>query len=207
MPGSTDAGAGTAMAALDTVQRCPREAIAIAQRVLAASTADDDERSTADRAIGLALRELNDLPGALRHLRRAVRTAGTARTRALAQMSLGYVLANAGRTAAALRAVTDALPQLTGADAGRARMQRGVVLHYRGRYDEAVRDYGHAIDIAQRDGDLLLEARARNNRGLLNAHRGTVGGADDLSRAAAVFHGLGLDLAAADARWNGGPAR
>ncbi len=58
------------MAALDTVQRCPREAIAIAQRVLAASTADDDERSTADRAIGLALRELNDLPGALRHLRR-----------------------------------------------------------------------------------------------------------------------------------------
>ncbi|WP_341716122.1 CHAT domain-containing protein [Micromonospora sp. FIMYZ51] len=206
MPDSTDAGAGIAQAALDTVQRCPREAIAIAQRVLAARSADNDTRSTADRAIGLALRELNDLPGALRHLRRAVRIADTARARALARMSLGYVLANAGSTAAALRAVTAALPELTAADAGRARMQRGVVLHYRGRYDEAVRDYGHAIDIAQRAGDLLLEARARNNRGLLNAHRGSVNGADDLSRAAEVFHELGLDLAAADARWNGGIA-
>ncbi|WP_433528816.1 tetratricopeptide repeat protein [Micromonospora sp. CA-263727] len=208
MPDSTGAGAGAgvAQAALDTVQRCPREAIAMAQRLLADRPVDHDDRSTAERAIGLALRELNDLPGALRHLRRAVRTAGTARTRALARMSLGYVLANAGRTAAALRAVTAALPQLTGADAGRARMQRGVVLHFRGRYDEAVRDYGLAIDIAQREGDPLLEARARNNRGLLNSHRGTAAGADDLSRAAAAFQGLGLDLAAADARWNGGIA-
>ncbi|MET8283595.1 CHAT domain-containing protein [Micromonospora sp. NPDC005174] len=208
MPDSTGSGAGTAQAALDAVQRYPREAIAIAQRVLAAGpTAGADERSTAERAVGLALRELNDLPGALRHLRRAVRAAGTPRTRALARMSLGYVLANAGHTAAALRAVTAALPQLVGADAGRARMQRGVVLHYRGRYDEAVRDYGLAVDIALREGDLLLEARARNNRGLLNAHRGAAGGTDDdLSRAAAAFQRLGLDLAAADARWNCGIA-
>ncbi|MFJ6197422.1 CHAT domain-containing protein [Micromonospora sp. NPDC092111] len=208
MPDSTGSGAGAAQAALDAVQRYPREAITIAERVLAAGrSAGDDERSTAERATGLALRELNDLPGALRHLRRAVRAAGTPRTRALARMSLGYVLANAGRTAAALRAVTAALPQLTGADAGRARMQRGVVLHYRGRYDEAVRDYGLAIDIAQREGDTLLEARARNNRGLLNAHRGSAGGTDDdLARAAAAFQRLGLDLAAADARWNSGIA-
>ncbi|MEV6692018.1 CHAT domain-containing protein [Micromonospora sp. NPDC051196] len=206
MPDSTAAGAGTAALALDTVQRRPREAITIAQRVLTTRHAANDERSTAERAIGLALRELNDFSGALRHLRRAVRTADTARTRALARMSLGYVLANIGRTAAALRAVTAALPELTGADAGRARMQRGVVLHYRGRYDEAVRDYGLAIDIAQREGDLLLEARARNNRGLLKAHRGAAGDVDDLTRAAAIFGELGLDLAAADARWNGGIA-
>ncbi|GAA2710166.1 CHAT domain-containing tetratricopeptide repeat protein [Micromonospora olivasterospora] len=208
MPDSTGSGAGAAQAALDAVQRYPREAIAIAQRVLAAGPAvGDDERSTAERAIGLALRELNDLPGALHHLRRAVRAAGTPRARALARMSLGFLLANAGRTGAALRAVTAALPQLTGADAGRARMQRGVVLHYRGRYDEAVRDYGLAIDIAQREGDLLLEARARNNRGLLNALWGAAGGTeDDLARAAAIFGRLGLDLAAADARWNGGIA-
>ncbi|MGW0505559.1 CHAT domain-containing protein [Micromonospora sp. NPDC003241] len=205
VPDSTTGGVDTAQAALDAVQRRPSDAIMIAERVLAAGT-DDDERSTADRAIGLALRELNDLAGARRHLRRAVRSAGTARTRALARMSLGYVLASSGHTAAALRAVTAALPDLTGADAGRGRMQRGVVLHYRGRYDEAVRDYGLAIDIAQREGDLLLEARARNNRGLLNAHRGTTGGADDLSRAASAFDRLGLDLAAADARWNSGIA-
>ncbi|MEW2475160.1 CHAT domain-containing protein [Micromonospora gifhornensis] len=206
MPDSTAAGAGIAALALDTVQRRPREAITIAQRVLTTRHVDDDARSTAERAIGLALRELNDLTGALHHLRRAVRAAESARTRALARMSLGYVLATAGRTSAALRAVTAALPELTGADAGRARMQRGVVLHYRGRYDEAVRDYGLAIDIAQRAGDLLLEARARNNRGLLNAHRGGNGDVDDLTRAASIFGELGLDLAAADARWNGGIA-
>ncbi|MCX4391321.1 CHAT domain-containing tetratricopeptide repeat protein [Micromonospora peucetia] len=207
MADSAVSGAVTAQTALDAVQRYPREAIAIGRRVLAAGHPDADERSTAERAIGLALRELNDLPGALRHLRRAVRIAGTPRVRALAQMSLGYVLANAGRTVAALRAVTLALPRLTGADAGRARMQRGVVLHYRGRFDEAVRDYDIAVEIAQREGDLLLEARARNNRGLLNAHRGTSRDADDdLFRSAAIFSRLGLDLAAADARWNIGIA-
>lgn len=77
MPDSTGCGAAAAQAALDAVQRYPPEAISIARRVLASQTADDDERSTAERAIGLALRELNDLPGALRHLRRAVRVAGT----------------------------------------------------------------------------------------------------------------------------------
>ncbi|MFV2106766.1 CHAT domain-containing protein [Micromonospora sp. LOL_015] len=226
----TDSGVDLAQRALDTVQRYPHEAISIAHRVLA-DAPDARTRSTAERAIGLALRELNDLTGAARHLRRAVRAGDDARLRALARMSLGYVLASAGRTTAALRVVTLALPQLTGADAGRARMQRGVVLHYRGRFDEAVRDYDHAVEIARREGDLLLEARARNNRGLLNAHlnagagdpdaddgdpdgpsdgrrtaRGGRGPDDDLSRAAAIFSQLGLDLAAADARWNSGIA-
>ncbi|WDZ85820.1 CHAT domain-containing protein [Micromonospora cathayae] len=206
MADSAVPGVGPAQRALDAVQRYPHEAIALARQVLAGPT-DPGARSTAERAIGLALRELNDLPGALRHLRRAVRAADGPRTRALARMSLGYVLANAGRTTAALRAVTLALPELTGADAGRARMQRGVVLHYRGRFDEAVRDYDVAVEIAQREGDLLLEARARNNRGLLNAHRGSGREPDDdLHRAAVAFGRLGLDLAAADARWNSGIA-
>ncbi|MFC6021781.1 CHAT domain-containing protein [Plantactinospora solaniradicis] len=204
---SAGPAAPTAQTALDAVQRYPREAIMLGRRVLTTGHPDPDERSTAERAIGLALRELNDLPGALRHLRRALRAAESPRVAALAEMSLGYVLANAGRTAAALAAVTSALPRLTGADAGRARMQRGVVLHYRGQFDEAVREYGIAVDIAQREGDLLLEARARNNRGLLNAHRGaSLGVDDDLGPAAAIFQQLGLDLAAADARWNIGIA-
>ncbi|MFV2088686.1 CHAT domain-containing protein [Micromonospora sp. LOL_021] len=204
----TDSGVDLAQRALDTVQRYPHEAISIAHRVLA-DAPDARTRSTAERAIGLALRELNDLTGAARHLRRAVRAGDDARLRALARMSLGYVLASAGRTTAALRVVTLALPQLTGADAGRARMQRGVVLHYRGRFDEAVRDYDQAVEIARREGDLLLEARARNNRGLLNAHLNAHLDADtddDLNRAAAIFSQLGLDLAAADARWNSGIA-
>ncbi|MDG4789197.1 CHAT domain-containing tetratricopeptide repeat protein [Micromonospora sp. WMMD1102] len=206
MGDSVGSAAATARAALDAVQRYPREAITIGRRVLTTGQPDPDERSTAERAIGLALRELNDLPGALRHLRRALRAAGTPRVAALARMSLGYVLANAGRTSAALAAVTSALPELTGADAGRARMQRGVVLHFRGQFEEAIREYGIAVEIARREGDLPLEARARNNRGLLNAHRGATLGADDLGCAAAIFQRLGLDLAAADVRWNLGIA-
>lgn len=195
--------------ALDSVQRYPSDAVALAAQVLARDV-PAAERSTAQRAMGLAFRELNDLVAARHHLRRAVRTAeraGSHRLAALARMSLGYVLASAGRNTEALRAVTAALPWLAGADAGRARMQRGVVLHYRGRYDEAVREYGRAVEIAQQEGDLLLEARARNNRGLLYAYRarGEPGGGD-LERAAAIFQQLGLDLAAADTRWNAGIA-
>jgi tetratricopeptide (TPR) repeat protein len=206
----------SAQAALDAVQRRPREAIAIGRKVLLArpdrdgnGLASADERSTAQRAIGLALRELNDFPAALRHLRRAVWTAeraGSPRVAALARMSLGYVLANTGRNTAALRSVTAALTELTGADAGHARLQRGVVLHFCGRYDEAARDYGEAIAIAQQEGDRLLEARARNNRGLIQASLGAAGAGPDLDRASAIFTGLGLDLAAADVRWNSGIA-
>jgi tetratricopeptide (TPR) repeat protein len=121
-------------------------------------------------------------------------------------MSLGYALANSGRNVAALRAVTLALAELTGVDAGRARMQRGVVLHYCGRYDEAARDYSAAVQIAQHEGDKVLEARARNNRGLVQTHRGMARGGDDLRRAEAIFSSLGLELAAADVRWNLGTA-
>ncbi|MGC9665450.1 CHAT domain-containing protein [Planosporangium sp. 12N6] len=209
----TEGGAAAmAQRSLDAVQRSPRESISLARRALAAArtTGDTEARSTAYRAIGLALRELNDYPAALRHLRRAVATAeaaGSARLAALARMSLGYVLAGAGRNTAALRAVTAALAELTGADAGRARMQRGVVHHYRGHYVEAARDYGMAVEIARSEGDAVLEARARNNRGLLRAHLGALSTVDDdLDRAAEIFSRLGLDLAAADVRWNSGIA-
>jgi len=206
-PGVT-APAELAALALDAVQRQPATAVALATRVLGSGDASPAERATAERATGLALRELGDLRGALRHLRRAERVAeqaGEARVAALARMSLGYVLANSGRNAAALRAVSAALADLTGADAGRARMQRGVVLHFCGRHREAVRDYDVAVEIAQREADRLLEARARNNRGLLQAVTGR-DAQDDLHRAAGIFRGLGLELAAADVAWNIGIA-
>jgi tetratricopeptide (TPR) repeat protein len=195
--------------ALDAVQRHPHEAIGIGQTVLSAADSTAAARAAAERAVGLAFRELNDLPAAVRHLRRSVRSArraGSDELTALSRMSLGYVLANSGRNAAALREVTLALARLTGVDAGRARMQRGVVLHYRGQYDDAARDYSVAVEIAQQEGDALLEARARNNRGLVQTHRGMARGGDDLRRAEEIFTALGLDLAAADTRWNLGTA-
>ncbi|MET7426459.1 CHAT domain-containing protein [Dactylosporangium sp. NPDC005555] len=195
--------------ALALRQRDPRAAIALAERVLAARDRDPGQCSVAERAIGLARKELNDLAGAQRHLRRAVaagQRSGSGRTLAMAQMSLGYVLAAAGRTTAAHTAVTASLTRLTGSEAGQALMQRGVVQYFRGRYVEAAEDYSAAIDVAVREGDALLEARARNNRAILPAgvrDRGD-GAAADLDRAASIFAGLGLDLAAADCRWNAG---
>ncbi|MFI5932175.1 CHAT domain-containing protein [Actinoplanes sp. NPDC051494] len=208
MAGTGQSWRAAAQDALDAVQRDPREALTIGRSVDAGS-GDDGERSVAVRALGLAYRELNDLPRAVTHLRRAVRLAtgaGSAELTALARMSLGYVLANSGRNAAALREVTAALNDLTGLDAGRARMQRGVVLHYAGRYEEAARDYTAAIEIARREHEPLLEARARNNRGLCRTRRGMARGGDDLRRAEEIFTALGLDLAATDTRWNLGTA-
>jgi tetratricopeptide (TPR) repeat protein len=209
--------ADTALRAMAAVQHRPREAIAIGRRVIAAAppagrradggrTGRRSTRSPPPSGPLVRAARADRLPAAVRHLRRAVGLAqrgGSAEVTAQARMSLGYVLANIGRTVPALREVTMALERLTGIDAGRARMQRGVVLHYCGRYDEAVRDYGAAVELALQEGDLLLEARARNNRGLLQAHRGVVRtGDDDLDRSATIFAKLGLDLAAADARWN-----
>ncbi|ONI89244.1 CHAT domain-containing protein [Saccharothrix sp. ALI-22-I] len=120
-------------------------------------------------------------------------------------MSLAFVLSNTGRHAQALRTVNAALPELRGGDADIARMQRGLVLHYLCRYDEARREYNWAIDAARRSGDKLGEARARNNRGLLRAYTGGLRAADeDFDRAAVLYRELDLELAVADVRWNAG---
>ncbi|MFI7546831.1 CHAT domain-containing protein [Actinoplanes sp. NPDC049599] len=208
MAGSGQSWESAAQQALDAVQRDPRAAIRIGQRVRENSDCPR-AAAVAARALGLAHRELNELGTAVTHLRRAVRLAqrsGSAELTALARMSLGYVLANSGHNVAALGQVSAALRHLTGLDAGRARMQRGVVLHYAGRYEEAARDYTAAVEIAQQEGDALLEARARNNRGLVQTRRGMARGAADLRRAEELFTALGLPLAAADTRWNLGTA-
>jgi tetratricopeptide (TPR) repeat protein len=193
--------------ALDTVQRDPRRALALAEAA-ARAAGDADEHAQAERAAGLALRELDDHPGALVRLRRAVALAdrgGTARVAAFVRLSLAYVLAQTGRTGAALRAVDAALPSLRGEDLGRARMQRGVVLFYAGRHDEALREYTAAVDVARRHGDLVGEGRALNNRGLLQAYRGAPPSADaDFDRATEVFGRLGMQVAVADTCWNRG---
>ena len=200
----------SAAAALDARQRDPRAALEIGRSALRAARArgDDEEASAAERAIGLAFRELHDFDAALRHLRHSVRIAeraGSARSAALARMSLAFVLSTTGRHAQALRAINAALPDLRGVDAGSGRMQRGLVLHYLCRYDEALREYNAAIEVVRRFGDRLVEARALNNRGLLRAYTGGLRAADeDFDRAAALYRELDQALAVADVRWNAG---
>ncbi|NUT50981.1 MAG: tetratricopeptide repeat protein, partial [Saccharothrix sp.] len=200
----------SAAAALEARQRDPRAAIEVGRAALRAARASDDaeEASAAERAIGLAWRELHDFDAALRHLRRAVRIAeraGSTRSAALARMSLAFVLSNTGRHAQALRAINAAVPHLRGVDAGSGRMQRGLVLHYLCRYDEALREYNGAIEVVRRFGERLVEARALNNRGLLRAYTGGLRAADeDFDRAAVLYRELDQALAVADVRWNAG---
>lgn len=201
----------TAHAALDAVQRDPREAISLAESVLAAGRRlGVAQRSTAERAIGLAQRELGDLAAALTHLDRAVQIALRGHDRhaaALARLSRAYILANTGRTAAALRTLSAALPDLHGVEAGHGRMQRGVVLNFAGRFHEAAAEYAAAVALAVEHADLIGEARARNNLGLVLATIGDPAAADtDFARAAELFTELGLDLAVVDVRWNQGIA-
>ena len=138
--------------ALEARQRNPRAAVEMARAVLR-GTEDRAEWSIAERAIGLALREMHDFPGAARHLRRSIKIAADAslpRLSALAQMSLAWVLVYTGKHKQALKALDDAMPELAGADAVAALMQRGVVFHYLTRHDDAQRDYTAAIAGARR---------------------------------------------------------
>lgn len=199
--------AQTAQAILDSVQRDPREALDRADTLLAdPAVRDPRARAIAEQAAGLALRELDDIADGLRRARRAVRiadAAGEQRVAAMARLSWALLLASAGRNGRAVRAIDEALPQLVGADTGRARMQRGVVLHYAGRRGEAERDYTAAIAVLRRHGDRLAEARALNNRGVVRAFSGDDAGAhQDLDRSGQIFEELDLPVAAADVRWN-----
>lgn len=196
-----------ALGAVDQVQRDPRAALHQADCLVREAPRDDaDARATAERAAGLALRQLDEVPVALRRLRRAVRVADAGASpsvRAWTRLSYAFVLASAGRNAEALTHIDAALPYVHGGDAGRARMQRGVVHHYLGRYAEASRDYAAALAVARRHDDVLGQARALNNLGVVEAHLGATGRARAaLDEASELFQALGLEAAAADALWN-----
>lgn len=202
-------GAGAAAAqAIELVQADPRRAARVASTALeqARSARDPAATSTAERALGLAARELGDVPAAVSHLKRAVRIAERAslsQRAAEARMSLCSVLAYRGDTAGALRQADLAAAVLRGADAARVEMQRAHVLQLLGRLDEALEGYGKALRWFRRRTDRLWEARCLNNRGVLHAYRGNLRAAEaDLRRADQLCAELGLELAVADIRWN-----
>lgn len=186
----------------------PRRARALALEVRrrARRAADPGEESTAERALGLAARELQDARAALRHLRRAVRLAvqaGLARPAAEARMSLALVLAEAGQPTRALREIDAAAPALTGLPAARLQMQRALTLDRLSRFDQAMAGYSAALSAFRRAGDTLWQARALTNRGVLHAYRGSLRQAEtDLRAAEALYLELGQELAVAQVRHN-----
>jgi CHAT domain-containing protein len=176
--------------------------------VRAREIGDSEAASVAERALGLAARELHDIAGAVEHLRAAVRIAGRAGLSlraAQARMSLCLALAYRGDTRAALREADRAAPDLRGPDAARLMMQRALILQRLGRLDEALEGYKRALAGFRRSNDRLWQARLLTNRGVLHAYRGDQHAAEsDLRYAEALYTELGQDLAAAQARWGRG---
>ncbi|MFC4068333.1 CHAT domain-containing protein [Actinoplanes subglobosus] len=181
---------------------------ALRLRATARRAGDAGAESAAERVLGLAARESNRMRSAALHLRRAVAVAdqaGLPVAAARARMTLALVRADQGDIPGAVRLGEAAAAYLEGLEAARLRHQLAVVAQRRGLLEEALREYGGALSVFRREGDLLWQAKVLNNRGVLQAYRGRPGPAEaDLLRAEELYGKLGQDLAVADVRWNRG---
>jgi tetratricopeptide (TPR) repeat protein len=112
---------------------------------------------------------------------------------------LGY----AGRTAESLAAFDRALRRCDGAQAGRVRLRRGIVLWTLGRYAAALDDVRQAQAALRHSRDSLWMARVLQNRALLHLAAGSVRRADaDFAAAGRSFEEAGQDLEASYAVLN-----
>lgn len=162
---------------------------------------DRRAEAIASRALGLAARELHDLPASTAHLRRAVGLAqrhGHPEEAARARMVLAGTLAMRGEWPQALREVDRAAPALRGLDLGLLQLQRGTLLTGQGRLQEAIGVYGHALPVLRRAGDPGWVALLLTNRGLARFQAGELSAAiADLRTAEAHFESLGQGRAVA----------
>ena len=189
--------------AIRVAESDPHRAIRLASGAadLARRARDGATGAVAARALGLAAMQLQDIDGALAHLRRAVRLglrAGSPGVAAEARMSLAGVLSREGRPQAALRVLDQAITVLTGADHARGVAQRGAIMHQIGRLEDADASYRAALPGLRRAGDVLWTQRILGNRGVLHAQRNEFAAAEEDLHAAeelCVAHELTLSLA------------
>lgn len=170
------------------------------------STDDVESRVVAERALGLAYKELGDLEAAVRHLEAAVdrarRNQLAVRT-GQALMSLVAVRADLGDFEAALADADQAAGLLRGSDAGRLAAQRAQLLQRGGRFDESIACYEHALPAIREAGDVRFEAGALVNLGVLYVYRGDIERAKaELERCEQLATAAGLDQIATLARSN-----
>ena len=203
----TDLGAvAAAERAIELAPDSPRRAKVLAEDVLRTAQPEDEAAAVAERALGLAELGLRDGTAAVRHLRRAVSIAERAELpvrAAEARMSLGRALLYTGDSRGAFREIDAAGTALGGVAGARLQLQRAILLHHHHRLDEAVEGYRAALAAFRRHGDRLWEARALNNRGLVQAYRGALTAAEeDLAAAARLYSELELDLALAEVEHN-----
>ena len=191
-----------ARAAYDLVGDDDARALQLADEVVAsvpvegASAEQLEAASMAHRAAGLALYQRPDLVAAEARLRVAVSIAagaGLTTVEAEAAMSLAFILLERGQPSEALRVLDEPAGRLDGVAAARLGAQRALVLQELGRGDEALTAYAAALPVLEAEGDLMWEARLRNNRAQLLAYRGHSDAAEvDMVRAHDIVVELGM---------------
>src|SRR6476646_2322193 len=122
--------AGGAAEILRLAQADPRRTVTLAATVVRQAHAERDfvAESVAERAIGIAATHLEDLDGAVRHLRSAINLAhraDSAEQGAAARRGLALVLSLRGRPQQGMREIASAVPGLHGAARAHAEAQRG----------------------------------------------------------------------------------
>jgi tetratricopeptide (TPR) repeat protein len=176
----------------------PREAMAIAQRILVAR-ADPYEASIAHQTVGIVHRDNGDINAGVRELRVALRLArrtGSSEREADVLSSLGAALVLAGRTRQGLAAFENAVQLASDPLLGRVLQRRGTLLWTLGRYEPALGDLRRAVTLLERAGDLTWTARALNTRGVVHLSLGSPVRADaDFAAAGRMYAQTNQELA------------
>jgi tetratricopeptide (TPR) repeat protein len=185
----------------------PAEALSKARALLSGRPSAADA-SIAHQAAGIALRDLGHFDDALAELRRALRSArasGDTQREADVRATLGLSMGLAGDTTRGLAHLNQAVLLARGALEGRVLMRRANFLLCIGRREEALRDQNEVVAMLRRHGDLLWEAHARVNRGLILLEKGQTRQADtDFRRAEEQYAREGLERELAVARHDRG---
>lgn len=186
-----------AQAAIALAEVDPPAARLVTTRLLRRSDveASMDAVAVGERALGIALCHLQDVPAATVHLRRSLQLALLAELPervAQAQASLARALFLGGDTEAALDQMERAAPVLAGVEAGRLAGERAWVLQRLGHLEDAVKQYCPALSLMREGGDLVGEAQLLDRRGRLHVSLGAFDVAEeDLDRSRVLYAHLG----------------
>ncbi|HEY1347617.1 MAG TPA: tetratricopeptide repeat protein, partial [Streptosporangiaceae bacterium] len=186
----------------------PRRTVALAATVVRQAHAECDfaAESVAERATGIAATHLEDIDGAVRHLRSAIslaNRAGSAEQAAEARLRLAFALSIRGRPQQGMREIASARAGLHGAARARAEAQRGAIFNLLGQFDSALACFRTAVPALRRAGDHLWLQRVLSNRGIAHGYRHEFTAAEaDLQEAAGLCRDLDLDLSLAIVQQN-----
>src|SRR5215469_10826298 len=186
----------------------PRRTVTLATTVVRLAHAERDfaTESVVERAIGIAATHLEDLDGAVRHLRSAINLANradSAEQAAEARLRLAFALSIRGRPRQGMSEIASAVPGLHGAARARAEAQRGAIFNLLGQFDSALICFRTAVPALRRAGDHLWLQRVLSNRAIAHGYRHEFTAAEaDLHEAEGLCRDLDLDLSLAIVQQN-----